>query len=110
MNTEIVNQATETPRAFAAPPVDVYESKESFLLLAEMPGVRPEDVKIDLERGTLALEAKRHDQALDYRRRFNLGVPVDADRVLARLENGVLRVELPKAPEARPRSIPVVAA
>lgn len=99
---------TET-RAFAAPPVDVYESKESFLLIAELPGVRSEDVEISLEKGELTLEARRGDQPLDFRRRFALSLPVDADRVSARLEHGVLRVELPKAEEAKPRTIPVVA-
>lgn len=96
-------------RAFAAPPVDVFESKEAFLVTAELPGVKAEDVKIGLERDELSLEAPRADQPLDFRRRFSLSVPVDADRVSARLEHGVLRVELPKAEEARPRSIPVSA-
>lgn len=102
--------AEATPRAFAAPSVDIYESKGSFLVMAELPGVSADDVKIGLERDQLSLEARRSDQDIDYRRRFTLSVPVDAEGISARLEHGVLRLELPKAAEAQPRTIPVVSA
>ena len=94
-------------RAFATPPVDVFESKEAFLLWAELPGVKAEQVAIDLERDVLTVEATREDPPLDYRRRFTLSVPVDAEKVSAALDDGVLRVELPKAASALPRTIPV---
>lgn len=110
MNTESnvpAPTSSAAPRAFAAPPVDVFESKEGFVLLAELPGVNAEGVSVNLEREVLSIEARREDQSLDYRRRFELSVPVDADRVQAKLEQGVLRIELPKAASARARSIPV---
>lgn len=108
MSTELTHREPhEAQRAFATPPVDVFESKDAFLLLAELPGVRTEEVEVHLERETLSIEARRTDQPLDYRRRFELSVPVDAERVVAKLEQGVLRLELPKAESARPRAIPV---
>lgn len=95
-------------RAFAAPPVDVFESHDAYLLLADLPGVTPEGIHLGLERDELTLEAKHGERPLDFRRRFTLGAPVDAEKVSARLEHGVLRVEVPKTAEARPRTIPVM--
>lgn len=98
------------PRAFAAPLVDVFEDEASFVLLADLPGVRAEGISLDLEKQDLTLAARREDQPTDFRRRFSLPVAVDAEGVKARLDHGVLRVEVPKAAEARPRSIPVLSA
>ncbi|MEL6189342.1 MAG: Hsp20/alpha crystallin family protein [Myxococcota bacterium] len=101
------NSVTQSNRAFATPPVDIYESNEAFKLVAELPGVTAEGVKISLEQDELTLEASRQDEALDYRRRFTLNVPVDAENVKAALDKGVLELDLPKAASAKPRTIPV---
>lgn len=105
--TQVATPMPEVPRAFAAPSVDVYESKDAYLVTAELPGVKVEDVKVDLEQAEVSLEARRSDQPLDFRRRLTLSVPVNAEAVTAKLEHGVLRLELPKAESAKPRTIPV---
>ena len=112
MNKEITTTQPETPtpaapRAFAAPPVDVFENEDVLRVITEVPGVAAEDVKIDLEQDILSLQASRKDQPLDYRRRFSLSVQVDSEAVKADLEHGVLTIDLPKAQAAKRRSIPV---
>lgn len=98
---------TDAPRAFATPPVDIFESKEAFKLITELPGVNPDEVDITLEQDVLTLRAPRADQALDYRRRFTLNVPVDPEGVQAQLRDGVLELSLPKVASAQPRTISV---
>lgn len=101
--------STSKPRAFAAPPVDVFESKEAFKLVAELPGVSLDEVALTLEQDVLTMQASRGDQPLDYRRQFTLKVPVDRDAVEAELKEGVLTLTLPKAASAKPRTIQVKA-
>lgn len=98
----------EAQRAFAVPSVDVFESKLDFLLLADLPGVAANDVKIEVDRGTLSLKAPRKDQALDYNRKFRLNVAVDPEGIEAKLEFGVLRLRLPKSKSAQPRTVAVL--
>lgn len=100
---------TKQNRAFATPPVDIFESNDAFKLIAEVPGVTAGDVSVSVEQDKLTLRASRSDQALDYRRRFTLNVPVDVENVKATLEQGILELDLPKAASAKPRSIPVQA-
>lgn len=94
-------------RGFSTPAVDIFESDAAFRIVAELPGVVAEDVSLSLEPESLTLSAPRRDQPLDYRRKFTLSVPVEAEKVEARLEDGVLELELPKAASAQPRAIPV---
>jgi len=105
-------------RVTVAPPVDIYENDEEILLVADLPGVKTEDVKIRLDRGELTLEARRSDEttgrplALSYQphdnfRRFLVPGGIDGSRIDAQLKNGVLFLHLPKAEEAKPRQIPV---
>lgn len=112
-------------------PFDLYETDTAFLLRAQLPGVRKEDLDLRLDGDRLVLGAVRHepvptaasaaDSAEDtvpvplfrelgaqrWERSIQLRVPVEADAVEARLEAGILQLSLPKAPQARPRSIPV---
>jgi HSP20 family protein len=109
------------PLAPAFPPVNVWEEDEAFYLEAELPGLKEEDLFVQVTQGNqLTLRGERKaDPALEgawhrrergtgrFQRTFALPVPVEADKVEARLENGVLRLTLPKAERARPRRIPV---
>ncbi len=106
-------------------PLDLYESDDRFTLLARLPGVRPEDLEVRLEGDHLHLRATRpepvpaSDEArpvrplfrelsgLQWTRSLRLRTPIEAERVDARLEAGLLRLELPKAAAARPRTIEV---
>ena len=102
-----------TDRPAIAPAVDVYENKEELLLVADVPGVLKDDLAVHFEKGQLTLEAKRtaatggDARGFDYRRSFLVPQGIDADKIVAELQNGVLEVHLPKAAALKPRSIPI---
>ncbi len=105
------------------PPVNLLEDSDHYLLNAELPGVGPEDLEISVKGKQVSLQGQRKSPQLPEGVRFHrrersqagfsrlIGLPaeVDADKVEARLENGVLRVVLPKAEVAKPRKIAVSA-
>lgn len=105
-------------RPVVAPPVDIYENQEQYLVLADLPGVKTEDVQIRFEDGELTIRATRNDvgqgevlgaefSAADYVRRFSIPETVDASKIDAKLQAGVLELTLPKASRVRPRQISV---
>ncbi len=102
------------------PPVDIIEKNDELLLLADVPGVRPDGVDIDYEHGELRIRAhvepRQHDgrqYALreygvgDFVRTFEVGEGIDAQRISAELRDGVLIMHLPKSEAARTRKISV---
>jgi HSP20 family protein len=99
----------ERPRAKLAAPVDVHETREAFLVLADLPGVAPGHVDLHYERGQLSFTAEGEGAfgPVEYRRSFVLPQGIDADKIEADLSDGVLRVTLPKASALRPRQIQV---
>jgi HSP20 family molecular chaperone IbpA len=112
--------APETPRAVFNPPIDIYETDEGLVLLADLPGVNQQGVELQVQDNRLTLfgrgkssvppEARvvyREYQEGDYLRSFILSDEVDHQRIRARLTNGVLEVVLPKAPRVQPRKIQV---
>ena len=107
-------------RPAVAPAVDVFEDKDELLILADMPGVAKESVAIHLEKGQLTIEAQRNEPSqgnllaaeyrpLDYRRAFLVPQGIDADKIVAELTQGVLRLHLPKAAALKPRQIAIKA-
>jgi HSP20 family protein len=98
-------------RRTVAPPVDVFENKDELLIVADLPGVAQDDVLLNLDKNQLTIEGRRpgatDDDAFDYRRSFVVPQGIDADKIAARLQNGVLRLTLPKAAALRPRQIQV---
>lgn len=107
-------------RPAVAPAVDVFEDKDELLILADVPGVKKEDFSIHLEKGKLTIEARRNEPAegnllaseyrpLDYRRTFLVPQGIDADKIVAELKQGVLRLHLPKAAALKPRQIQIKA-
>ena len=108
------------PGAYFQPPVDIYESSDAIVLVADMPGVTPDGLDVNLEADQLTVEGRvRPDeyQGLKplhveygvggYFRRFTLGEHIDRDGIEAQLRNGVLELRLPKAERARTRKITV---
>jgi HSP20 family protein len=117
-----VNQAFEGLRIGRPyPPVNVYERPDEFLLTAELPGVRSEDLEISVANGHLVLKGQRleaNDMPPEsFRRserphgRWERGIPlpdrVQEEQMTAEFINGVLTVHLPKAPSTQPRQIKV---
>lgn len=125
MSTErnLTNREEDRPEAIQqrpalAPLVDVYESADELLVVADLPGVTREGLAINLEKGELAIEGRRSDAAHlgpgadgaglpEYRRSFLVPQGIDADRIKADLKDGVLRIHLPKAAALKPRQIPI---
>jgi HSP20 family protein len=109
--------------AFAAwaPAIDVQETDNEYLVKAELPEVKREDVKVSVEDGVLALEGERRQEKEEKGKKFHriernygkfvrrMAVPTDVDeqKVAAEFRDGVLNVHLPKAPAAKPRSVTV---
>ncbi len=101
------------------PAVDIYESAETLTLVADMPGVGPENVILDVHdnkltlRGTVTVEGQKERVLLqeygvgDYFREFTLGRAIDQSRIEANIRNGVLTLTLPKAEAIKPRKIAV---
>lgn len=101
-------------RATALPPVDIYENKDELLIFADLPGVAKDDLRIHFDKGQLTLEGsvREHsadEEPFDYRRSFVVPQGVDAEKISAQLQNGVLRVTLPKPAALKPRQIEVKA-
>lgn len=91
--------------------VDVHEDKDAYHASFEVPGVKKEDVKIELNNGMLTVSAEKREKNGDNESSHSLtrsiSVPdgVNADTISAKLEDGVLRVTLPKAEHSKPRTI-----
>lgn len=105
------------------PAVDIFETDRGITVLADMPGVAADGIKIDLQDNVLTLsgdvkpweDAGESDVLVEfeigrYYRQFTLSEVIDQSKIEAKLENGVLRLNLPKAEKALPRQITVKAA
>lgn len=100
-------------------PLDAYVTPEEIVILANMPGVKPEAVEITIEGDTLTIRGERTRplENVDYvmqerpfgkfQRTLNINIPVDANRAEARYENGLLTLIIPKAEAAKPKVIQV---
>lgn len=128
MTQDVQTSSSATPvaaRAEAAqphviPPVDVYEDEAAITLLADLPGVPREQLQVRVDGDSLVLEATAATAGPEnlelvygeariptYRRQFTLSRELDAARIEAQLRDGVLRLTIPKAEEAKPRRIQV---
>ncbi len=92
-----------------APPVDILENEQELLIVADMPGVNPEKIKLDVRAPEFKLEAEfeNGEERATYVRSFHIEERIDSERVNADYTNGVLTVRLPKSSAARPRRIQV---
>ncbi len=105
------------PAHTLAPLVDVYETDDMYVLLADMPGVTPEGLDVLAERDSLTIRGRversaaepdyREFDLADYYRAFSLSEDLESDKVAATLRDGVLRVEIPKSPRVTPKKIQV---
>lgn len=104
------------------PPVNIRETREAYLLDVMVPGLSKEDLKINLDKNVLTISAekqaeqKSEDQQQirrefsfrSFKRSFTLDETVDAEKIQARYENGILQLQLPKKEEAQPRTKSIV--
>jgi HSP20 family protein len=89
-----------------SPRFDVKQTKDAFVINADLPGVKDEDLDVSLKGALLTISGKREAYGT-FTRSFSLPDSVDGERVTADLKNGVLTVVVPKKPEAQPRKIAV---
>ncbi len=104
-----------------APPVDIYETPESLVLKAELPGIGREDINIEVKDSTLTLKGeKKFEKDVDeenyrrveraygsFQRAFTLPSTIQQDKVKAKFKDGILEITLPKMEEAKPKQIKV---
>jgi HSP20 family molecular chaperone IbpA len=105
-----------------APPVDIYETPDGLVLLADLPGVGGDAVSVDVNKDVLTISARFTGEGVlcgspawseveprEYYRAFALGEDLDAGKISASVRNGVLELLLPKAEKAKARKIKVEA-
>ena len=108
------------PRLLFNPPIDIYETPDGLVLYADLPGVTADGLDLQVQDNRLTLFGRVQEvdsagltvvhqeyQMGDFLRSFILSDEVDHDHIQAKLTNGVLRVELPRAARAKPRRIEV---
>ena len=103
------------------PRVDIKEEADRFLLYADIPGVDPQAIEVQMDKGLLTIKGERHAEKVDeterysrierrhgiFHRRFALPDSADPDGITASGHNGVLTICIPKRPESTPRRIQV---
>ena len=111
------------PGAYFQPLVDVFETRDELVLIADMPGVPADQVDVQLDGDALTFEGRVRPEEYGglkplhveygvggFYRRFTLGEAIDRAGIKAKVQNGVLELRLPKAAHARVRRIAVQAA
>jgi HSP20 family protein len=125
MNT-VTNTQTQDPqnvpptsRPFITPDVNIFETKEGYVLEAELPGVDKEGLDVTLQGNELTILGRRggseyqgeplyrESSVADYRRVFELDPAVDTTKINANIDQGVLILHLPKAEQVKPRKVTV---
>ena len=117
---EVEHQGETTKREkYFIPAVDIFESETDVTVIAEMPGVTAEGIEVTLEDNVLTLKGKKEAEletgrvllqeyeSGNYQRRFTVAETIDQDKIKASMNNGMLRITLPKAEPAKPRRIEV---
>lgn len=108
----------ESEEVFIRPAVDIFETEQGLTLMADLPGVDKEDLKIDLDQGLLTVQASGKSQMGgvsirreflhgSFYRQFRLSDEIDSENIVAEMKNGVLTLLLPKSEAARPRRIEI---
>lgn len=106
-----------------APAVDIVEDENEIVLKAELPGLKQEDIDIEMHGDTLTIKGERRFEDTDkrdnyvrmersygaFQRAFTVGVPVDSDKINAKFRDGLLEVRLPKSEATKPKKVQVTA-
>lgn len=111
-------EATRAEDRYVAPAVDIYETPEELVLVADLPGVGKDDLEVRVEEDVLTIRATpkhsapaevvwREFELPNFFRQFELSEVIDQEKISADFKHGVLTLHLPKAEKARPRKIDV---
>ena len=113
-------QVFGTPARPAAMPIDAFRSGDTFVVEFDLPGVTADSIELTVERNVLTIHAKRERQSPEaaellvaerpfgtFSRQLFLGETLDTERMTARYTDGVLRLEIPVAEQAKPRKVAI---
>ncbi|HZL43409.1 MAG TPA: Hsp20/alpha crystallin family protein [Verrucomicrobiae bacterium] len=116
-NRPVNSQAS--PQEYVAPEVNIFETKDGYILEAEMPGVNKEGLEVTLEGSEIAITGHRkvlspggtpvfrERNDADFRRVFELDPAIDTGKISAKMDQGILTLTLPKSERVKPRKITV---
>lgn len=121
VKVEVARTPAHVPENTYSPIVDVYEADDRTILVAEMPGVNKEDVRVEVDKGTLTIAGRtswaepseKYGRTYlgfaggEFFRAFALSDAVDRDKIAANMTEGVLTLTLPKAQAAKTRKIEI---
>lgn len=115
------DDTTQAATSDWSPAVDIKEENDHYLILADVPGVKPEDVEVTMEKGVLVIKGQRNVESKEERdnykrvervrgsfyRSFALPDTADVERISARSNHGVLEITIPKQAVVQPRKIEI---
>jgi HSP20 family protein len=123
MNTSLVRENRELDRAqaeqFAAPSASVIEGADGYTLEVEMPGVNKQGLEVSVENNELTITGRRSPPTVEgtlihhelrpenYQRTFELDPSINAEKISAKIDQGLVTLTLPKAEHVKPRKIAV---
>ncbi|OZE98488.1 Hsp20/alpha crystallin family protein [Rhodococcus sp. 15-2388-1-1a] len=120
LTSAMLGASSGSDRAPRFMPMDLYKVDDHYVLSADLPGIDPGSIDVDVDRGTLTLTAHRSTPestgvqwitserfAGTFRRQVSLGDGVDTERISAAYDNGVLSITIPLAERAKPRKIDI---
>lgn len=117
---KLKKDAYNTEEPVIVPPVDIYETDDEYVIKAEMPGIEKDGIDVTLNNRELEITGKVNGSMPDeknlkyaefrlynYSRKFKVGDDVDYNKLTAKLENGILTLNLPKSERVKPRKIEI---
>lgn len=121
---EVFDRANGPAQAYTgiwAPPVDILESRDSYLIRAELPGMKKEEISVEFKEGALTLSGEKKFEAPaegvsyhrserasgKFARSFYLPQTIKQDGISASFRDGILEIHVPKADEAKPKQIAI---
>jgi len=103
------------------PVVDIKETKDDFIIKAEVPGMSKDDIKINISENTVTIKGEKKEEKKEndinyhrierrfgsFQRSFSLTSPIDSDKIKASCKDGILTITIPKKEESKPKEIPI---
>ncbi|MBN2297302.1 MAG: Hsp20/alpha crystallin family protein [Deltaproteobacteria bacterium] len=115
----VVTEKTKNTATYI-PNVDISETKESLVIFADIPGATEDSIQVTLDNDILTIDARVAPETInahkltyreygvgDYSRAFTINESIDREKIEAKIKDGVLRIVLPKAEAAKPKTIPI---
>jgi HSP20 family protein len=118
-NGQRTSTSEQSQTEYVAPEVNIFETKDGYVVEAEMPGVNKEGLEITVEGNELTIVGSRNAEQVngqtlfrerrltDYRRAFELDPAIDTAKISAKIDQGIVTVTLPKSEKVKPRKITV---